>query len=368
MPDIKISQLPVATTPLTGTEELPLVQGGVTSKATAQDIADLGGGGGFAVPTLSVTPALPAWAALAYRYPIGIDIDGVSTPITTFGLDINNIGDVVNYYYSSGYGTPWTAFSTTAEAVTSNLLGFYNYADISVVSMSLPTVKAIISTGPGYPYDSLFIGNPNFTTVSLPNLVACGGVNFSSVLSSLTSLDLSSLRFTQGFGDGLYSFNSGMQVPTLSFPSLTTMTNNINISESGAGIVSLSLPSLASVGGTTISITFLDPSTTGLNLNSLELIPSVSTFTITMTGLTSFGLPALRVINNSGITMNFNTSLNQTSVDNILIRLAALDGTLNTTNFTSGTVNIAGSNAAPSGAGYAAVATLTGRGVTVSTN
>jgi len=366
MPDIKISQLPVATTPLTGTEELPLVQGGVTSKATAQDIADLGGGGGFAVPTLSVTPALPAWAALAYRYPIGIDIDGVSTPITTFGLDINNIGDVVNYYYSPGYGTPWTALSTTAEAVTSNFLGLYSYADNSVVSMSLPTVKAIIATGPGYPYDSLFITNPNFTTVSLPNLVACGGVSFIN-LNSLTSLDLSSLRFTQGFGDGLYSNNSGMQVPTLSFPSLTTMTNSINISELGAGIVSLSLPSLASVGGSNISIIFLDPSTTGLNLNSLELIPNVSTFNINMTGLTSFGLPALRVINN-GITMTFSTSLNQTSVDNILIRLAALDGTLNTTNFTSGTVNIAGSNAAPSGAGYAAVATLTGRGVTVNTN
>ena len=166
----------------------------------------------------------------------------------------------------------------------------------------------------------------------------------------------------------MYSNNSGMQVPTLSFPSLTTMTNNINISELGAGIVSLSLPSLASVGGNTISITFLDPSTTGLNLNSLELIPNVSTFNINMICLTSFGLPALRVINNSGITMNFNTFLDQTSVDNILIRLAALDGTLNTTNFTSGTVNIAGSNAAPSGAGYAAAATLTGRGVTVNTN
>jgi len=41
--DKKISQLIGATTPLTGTEELAIVQGGSTVKATAQDVADLGG-------------------------------------------------------------------------------------------------------------------------------------------------------------------------------------------------------------------------------------------------------------------------------------------------------------------------------------
>ena len=43
MANKKISQLTSATTPLTGTEELAIVQGGQTLKATAQDIADLGG-------------------------------------------------------------------------------------------------------------------------------------------------------------------------------------------------------------------------------------------------------------------------------------------------------------------------------------
>lgn len=51
MPDARISQLPAATTPLDGTELVPVVQGGVTSRATAQDIADLGGGGGGAFAT-----------------------------------------------------------------------------------------------------------------------------------------------------------------------------------------------------------------------------------------------------------------------------------------------------------------------------
>jgi hypothetical protein len=44
MADKKISQLTAAAT-LTGTELLPIVQGGQTVQTTAQDIADLGGGG-----------------------------------------------------------------------------------------------------------------------------------------------------------------------------------------------------------------------------------------------------------------------------------------------------------------------------------
>ena len=46
MSDKKISQLIGASLPLTGTEQLPLVQGGVTLKATAQDIANLAAFGG----------------------------------------------------------------------------------------------------------------------------------------------------------------------------------------------------------------------------------------------------------------------------------------------------------------------------------
>jgi hypothetical protein len=46
MADLKISQLNNASTPLSGTEELAIVQSGNTVKATAQNIADLAGGGG----------------------------------------------------------------------------------------------------------------------------------------------------------------------------------------------------------------------------------------------------------------------------------------------------------------------------------
>lgn len=41
MPNVKISNLSSAATPLDGTEEVPLVQSGTTYKATTQDLADL---------------------------------------------------------------------------------------------------------------------------------------------------------------------------------------------------------------------------------------------------------------------------------------------------------------------------------------
>lgn len=47
MANKKISQLTSATVPLSGSEELPIVQGGSTVKATAQNIADLASGGPF---------------------------------------------------------------------------------------------------------------------------------------------------------------------------------------------------------------------------------------------------------------------------------------------------------------------------------
>ena len=51
MAEVKISELTSATTPLAGTETVPIVQGGVTKQVTTQDIADLGGGGGASNPS-----------------------------------------------------------------------------------------------------------------------------------------------------------------------------------------------------------------------------------------------------------------------------------------------------------------------------
>jgi hypothetical protein len=63
MPVSTIDDLPAAG-PLVGTEPIETVQGGVSKRTTAQDIADLGGGGGGAAP-LTVYAADATMAANA---------------------------------------------------------------------------------------------------------------------------------------------------------------------------------------------------------------------------------------------------------------------------------------------------------------
>lgn len=368
MPDIKISQLPVATTPLSGTEELPLVQGGVTSKATAQDIADLGGGGGLAIPTFTITPSWPSWASIIYKDPNSLKLNSVTTQVSTYSLDLGGFS-VFGDYYGSVTGVYITAFSTDAEAISSNLLGgIFQSADVTLTSINLPTVK-VITGNPTDTYGSIFLPNSaNLTSISLPNLVACQSIEFNA--GNLTTLDLSSLSYIRGGFNAIYSSNSGLVIPTLSFSSLVTIdTGKIDMFESSPGITSVLFNNLTLFAGNIINLN-LPSSATTLNFNSLEVAPNITSFTLTMPGLASFGLPALKRLNQYGyVQFDFNGCiLNQTSVDNILVTLAALDGTAGTTNWTNGAINIAGGCAAPSGTGTAAVAVLVGRGISVSTN
>lgn len=369
MANTKISNLSAAGA-LTGTEPVPIVQGGVTVKTTTQDIANLsGGGGGLTLPTFSITPSWPSWASIIYIDPRPLKINSVTTQISTYSLD-KGLDNVFTDYYGVSGGNYITAFSTNAEVIGSNFLaGIFQYADPTLSSISLPTVKAISGFGFNL-YGTLFLPtNSNITSISLPNLVACEGLNFISA-SGLTSLDLSSLSYISNSSNSIYSVNSTLTIPTLSLPSLTTIDGgSINLSEASIGITSVSIPNLQYFGGTQIQITLPSTATT-LNFNSLELMPSLQNFTISMPSLTSFGLPALKRINQFGyVSFDFQgCTLDQTSVDNILVTLAALDGTAGTTNWTLGAITITGLNAAPSATGVAAVAVLTGRGISVSTN
>ena len=81
MSDSKISDLS-ASTALTGTEEVAIVQGGDTVKATAQDIADLSTGGST-VFTIDLMDAL----TVTFYAPEALSIDSVTdivnSPTTT---------------------------------------------------------------------------------------------------------------------------------------------------------------------------------------------------------------------------------------------------------------------------------------------
>lgn len=94
---------------------------------------------------------------------------------------------------------------------------------------------------------------------------------------------------------------------------------------------------------------------------------SLTTGTAALTTLT-FGAVGVtkRIDGNIIIT---SAALNQASVDGILARLVALDGTSGTTLYTGAkTVTITGTSSTPSAAGLTNKATLVGRGITVTTN
>jgi hypothetical protein len=105
MPNKKISQL-TASGALTGTELVPVVQGGVTVQTTTQDIADLSGGGGSQslqdVTDIGATTTNPITADAFYNTlgTVSIYTDGISvlqsddaTPL----FEADRLTDTVKY-------------------------------------------------------------------------------------------------------------------------------------------------------------------------------------------------------------------------------------------------------------------------------
>jgi hypothetical protein len=77
MANKKISQLTAAAA-LTGTELLPIVQGGETVQTTAQDIADLGGGG-LLYKVYSARVEMSDGSATVFENTLGVTITWTST-------------------------------------------------------------------------------------------------------------------------------------------------------------------------------------------------------------------------------------------------------------------------------------------------
>jgi hypothetical protein len=114
MADKKISQLTAATTPLAGTEVVPIVQGGSTVKVPVSDLtagravsvlsATLSGGTANGVVYLNASKVATSGSALVFNGTnLGI---GTTLPIADSGLTIGNDGN--------GNATVKLAFSTSA--------------------------------------------------------------------------------------------------------------------------------------------------------------------------------------------------------------------------------------------------------------
>jgi hypothetical protein len=240
--------------------------------------------------------------------------------------------------------------------------------------------------------DFTFASQSALTGLNLPLLTMVGGAFSPGTMAALTSFSLPQLT-TVG---GSFSPSTMGALTSFSVPQLTTVGGNFNPTAMAA-LTGMSLPQLRTVGGIAID---------GASIRSIELpqLTTVGSF-IRLGGLpivnptprlTGLSLPAITGIggnidifstglNFSGLFFgtglrNVNGNLTVTgqalsipSVENILVRLAALNGTSGTTVYGAGrSVALQGGTSAGSGvltpAASAARAVLTGRSVVVTLN
>lgn len=201
---------------------------------------------------------------------------------------------------------------------------------------------------------------PGLTSLTFPNLEGIAGSSYYFTLSYSNILNISlpvlKASFT-GFSITRCSFLENINLNQLEFVTSLSIYNNPSVS-------TLELPSLKYVQ----YLLDIDnmASITTLDLSSLVQCAYISIYNNPL--LEELTLSESLLGLNYGINANGN-ALTQSCVDNILVRLAALDGTNGTTSFDNGPVTLnGGTNAAPSAIGLAAKAILEGRGCTVTTN
>ena len=187
------------------------------------------------------------------------------------------------------------------------------------------------------------------------------------LIDSATAVDLGALTDVEGFLNIIAPVATAIDLSVL---------ETVGSGENGGGLLAdftaftgtVDLGALQTVGapgqGGDLSIA---GAITGLDLSALLSVegsvdfvdtPSLATATINA-GLLSIG----------GDVLFTNAALDQTSVDLILVCLAALDGTGGTTSYDGHVVNLSGgTNATPSATGTAAIVTLSGRGNFVFSN
>ena len=176
MADVKISQLPAATTPLAGTEEVPLVQSGTTKKTTVADIAAKAGavtavtGTAPVVSSGGTTPAISMAAATG-------SVNGylTSTDWTTF----NNKQPAGSYLTSGG------ALGTPSSGTATNLTGL-------PLTTGVTGILPVANGGSGTATPALVAGTNVTITGTWPNqtIAATGGSGSGTVTSVATGTGL----------------------------------------------------------------------------------------------------------------------------------------------------------------------------------
>jgi hypothetical protein len=279
---------------------------------------------------------------------------GAFSPQGTGSLQAINLPSLK--YIGSNFAPSTMAALTTISLPALETI-IYNFSPISMAalnSMSAPVLKYVGGT---FSPSSMGV----LPTLNLPAL-AYVGISFApSTMAALTSMSCNVLTYMGGH----FAPTTMAALTSMSFNMLNTIVVNFAPS-SMAALTSMSFPALGYIGGT-LSPTAM-PALTTISLSSItNIIGGISLISGTAALTTiNLGSPLMAVFGNVTIT---SAALTQASVDNLLARLAAMNGTGGTTAFSSPrTVTITGTSATPSAAGLASKAILVARGVTVTHN
>lgn len=311
-------------------------------------------------------------------------------PNLSFNLIAPQKIQIGNTVYDGGQVWVSEVFTTVSPSSITLSLEFTNLNGISdilelyseganIESLSMPVLKYI---------GVLYVTGVNIlTNISLPQLISTKRLDL--LATGIINLNLPSLlEVTQNLNIQGHSNLQSINANVLKRASRIVILNNTSLTS--VNLQSLEVCSANSNAYAGLSIG-LCPLLTSININSLQY---AGRFNIQNTAISSLNLsnligadaeficknntslttitinPNLKFFPVTGLTVDFsNCALNQTSIDNILVRLAALDGTNGTRIFENTPVNLTGgTNATPSATGLAAKATLVARGCTVTNN
>jgi hypothetical protein len=297
--DVKISQLPAATTPLAGDEEIPLVQSGVTKKTTVDDIVAAAGGAvtevtatspvvssGGAAPNISI----PAADGSTSGYLTSTDwntfnskgsgtVTGVTatSPVVSSGGAAPNISLPAANGSTNGYltSTDWNTFNNKGSGTVTSVTG----------------TAPIVSSGGATP------------AISIP--AANGSTN-----GYLTSTDWNTFNNKQPAGSYLVSGgalgtpSSGTLTNTTGLPLTTGVTGILPVANGGSGT---NTPSL--VAGTNVSITGTWPNQTINASGGAGSGDVTGPASATDNAITRFDGTTGKIIQNSGVTLDDNNEI-----------------------------------------------------------
>ena len=224
MADVKISGLPASTTPLAGTEVLPIVQSGVTKKVA---VSDLTAARNVSANTLAITNGAAAFSPAAG---VGVAVSGAYQRGWTTPGTLSSPAEEAALGYGSANGAPSSGifFNNTYSEQDSSWPSF------KIAFNGTPYVAARFDTGGNFtlPLGNLVIGTSgkgintssaipvtfNINSVEAARIHASGGVSIGnttdpgatnlSVTGSVKSGTLTSGRVTYAGASGLLTDTS----------------------------------------------------------------------------------------------------------------------------------------------------------------